>query len=99
MSSEVERRRTLHELDCWEEFFDALWTGDKSFEVRREEPGAPYEVGDLLELNEMLARGHVRSGRHIRATVRYILRDDPWGYLADDVVVLGLDIGARLSTV
>lgn len=44
-----------HELKTWPEFFQALWDGDKTFELRKDD--RPYVVGDLLVLREFDPNG------------------------------------------
>jgi len=67
-------RMEIHELKTWPEYFDAVWTNKKNFEVRKNDRG--YQIGDLLLLREYnpapgLASGEY-SGREILAIVRYL---------------------------
>jgi hypothetical protein len=41
---------TVHELKSWPEFFSAIETGEKTFELRRNDRN--YQVGDVLVLRE-----------------------------------------------
>jgi hypothetical protein len=38
----------VHELKCWPEYFDAILSGEKTFEVRRDDRG--FQRGDIIEL-------------------------------------------------
>ncbi|ELT8920266.1 DUF3850 domain-containing protein [Enterococcus faecalis] len=47
---EVKQEPTIHELKILPEYFEAVVSGDKRFEIRKND--RKYEVGDILELNE-----------------------------------------------
>ena len=74
------------------EYFEALLAGDKTFELRREEPGEPaFAVGDYLALNECETGKHCEprySGRCLLYRITYVLRGTP--LLAERTVALGL---------
>lgn len=38
----------IHELKCWPQYFDAVVSGEKTFEVRRDDRG--FQTGDVVEL-------------------------------------------------
>jgi hypothetical protein len=38
-----------HELKTWPKYFDLLWTGRKTFEIRRDERGRGKIVGLLVD--------------------------------------------------
>ncbi len=40
----------VHKLKCWPEYFQAVRSGAKTFEFRKDD--RPYEVGDILQLQE-----------------------------------------------
>lgn len=40
----------IHELKCLPEYFEALASGKKTFEIRKNDRG--FKVGDLIALNE-----------------------------------------------
>ncbi len=86
----------IHELKCVPEFFEAVASGDKPFEVRRDD--RRFEVGDVLQLKEFVTAalpvnpGQSRdTGRMIERRVTYVLRhaDFPDG-VPDGWCVLGL---------
>ncbi|WPH51275.1 DUF3850 domain-containing protein [Enterococcus faecalis] len=47
---EVEKEPAIHELKILPEYFEAVVSGDKRFEIRKNDRG--YKVGDILRLNE-----------------------------------------------
>ena len=61
-----------HTLKTWPEFFRALWSGDKRFELRYDDRN--FAMGDVLVLEEYNPHSRERSGRWIRAYVSYMVR-------------------------
>lgn len=47
---EVEKEPAIHELKILPEYFEAVVSGNKRFEIRKNDRG--YKVGDILRLNE-----------------------------------------------
>lgn len=47
---EVEKEPTIHELKILPEYFEAVVSGDKRFEIRKNDRN--YQKGDILRLNE-----------------------------------------------
>ena len=82
---------TEHELKCWPEFFSAIVSGEKTFELRKDDRG--FKVGDVLRLREWSpARPEAHggyTGRSLRVTVSYVLSG--WA-LADGYVVMGIKL-------
>lgn len=84
----------IHELKVWPVFFDAILTGRKTFEVRRNDRG--FQTLDLLLLREYnpdvmrYLSGEVPqryTGRVIHARIGYLLA----GYgISDGYVVMAL---------
>jgi hypothetical protein len=64
-----------HELKCWPEYFGAILSGEKTFEIRKNDRG--FKVGDELWLREFgeggAGQGFVYTGRETRRTVSYVL--------------------------
>ena len=77
-----------HELKCWPLFFEAVASGVKPFEVRRDDRG--YQPGDLLRLREWNPDSETYTGRECHRRVTYLLDlgAPMWGL--DGLVVLGL---------
>lgn len=40
----------IHQLKCWPQYFDAIVSGEKTFEVRRDDRG--FQRGDVIELQK-----------------------------------------------
>lgn len=93
----------LHELKCAVEFYDAVASGLKPFELRRDDRG--FDTGDMLWLREYgpdvaamprdcfpgvrpLIDADGYTGASTLRVITYVLRDFP--HLADGYVVLGL---------
>ena len=70
----------IHELKTHPEYFQAVYDGDKNFEVRPYD--REFKVGDVLHLREWDPKSMTYSGRDIRVGVGYILHGYP-----------GIDIG------
>lgn len=69
-----------HDLKIWPQYFDAVASGDKTFEWRKDD--RDYRVGDTLRLREWLPDRERYTGREITKRVSYILRGNgfPEGY-------------------
>ena len=65
-----------HELKSWQEFFEAVLQGEKTFEVRYNDRG--YRVGDMLRLREWNGKTGQYTGRELRMEVKYIM---PWSMI------------------
>lgn len=82
----------IHELKCHTDYFEDLITGEKTFEVRKDDRF--FEVGDYLALNEVQAEGLCVSeellytGRCCLVSISYILADSE--YCKDGYVILGI---------
>ena len=78
----------IHELKCAKEYFEAVVSGEKSFEVRKND--RQYAAGDFLAMNEVQYVPEIRTdgdgviteqvptytGRSCLVQVVYILNDD-----------------------
>jgi len=74
----------IHDLKILPKYFDAVESGIKPFEVRKND--RPFAVGDVLLLYEW--DGKQYTGRTTRKLISYIL--DVPEYCADGYVILGL---------
>lgn len=77
-----------HELKTLPQFFEAVKSGDKTFEVRFND--RDFKVGDFLLLQEFTPSDGY-TGAELLVRVSYIL-DDP-AYCKDGFVVLGFGKG------
>lgn len=59
-----------HALKCWPEFFQPIFEGKKTHEIRINDRG--YKVGDLLLLGEWNPETEEYTGRNLTVEVTYI---------------------------
>lgn len=71
-----------HDLKTWPEFFEALLTGNKPFELRKNDRS--FQVGDHLCLREWNPKTRSYSGREITKRVTYMLEQRPGAGCAAD---------------
>jgi hypothetical protein len=74
----VEETVTEHYLKTWPEFFDAIVSGAKRFEIRREDD-RHFDPMDVLVLQDYDPQTKRYSGREYRARVLYLVRGPEWG--------------------
>jgi hypothetical protein len=87
----------VHELKVWPRFFDAIASGDKTFEARKDDRPEPFRAGDTLVLREWapppcdsdgLPYGFgFYTGRELRRTVTYLLTGRAFGIERGHVVM------------
>lgn len=75
----------VHELKILPEYFVEVITGNKKFEVRKND--RDFNTGDCVKLNEY--KDGEYTGNFVKCEVGYIL-DDP-NYCADGMVVFSID--------
>lgn len=63
-----------HELKTWPEYFQAILSGEKKFEIRKADRA--FRVGDRLHLREYFPNARTYSGRELTVEVTYILDDE-----------------------
>lgn len=61
-----------HELKTWPEFFGPVWTGEKKFEIRKND--RDFAPGDTLLLREYKTRGGY-TGRFMYVEILYMLEE------------------------
>jgi ASC-1-like (ASCH) protein len=76
-----------HELKCWPEYFDAIYIGEKKFEVRKNDRN--YQVGDSLYLQEWSPQFQSYTGRMLVLQVTYILQGGQFG-IEEGYVVMSI---------
>jgi hypothetical protein len=86
---EPEPNRKEHNLKVWPGFYDALESGEKTFELRHDDRG--YRAGDVLLLREWSPNSGEYTGRQMRRKVSYII-SGLWG-LQQNVVCMALQSG------
>lgn len=77
-----------HELKTWPRFFNVILTGEKTFEVRRND--RDFQPGDYLILKEYDPHKKEYTGRQIKKYVPYILYDDTYQGVEEGHVVMSL---------
>lgn len=75
-----------HHLKILPNYFEAVWSGDKRAELRKDDRG--YEVGDVLHLHEW--DGEKYTGNAITVTVTHILRRCSTYGLMDGYCILSI---------
>lgn len=78
---------TTHELKTWPEYFEAVASGAKNFEIRSTKDRT-FEVGDKVVLKEWDPATSSYSGRLRVRQITYIVAGAP--FLPDRLAVLGL---------
>lgn len=83
------RTVTVHRLKTWIPYFDAVISGAKPFEVRRDDRG--FQRGDRVQLVEVSepVRGMTPTGREAMYEITYVLTGGQFG-IEPGYVVLGL---------
>ena len=76
----------IHELKTAPEYFEAVISGEKTFEVRKND--RPFQKGDLLALNEYDRTEETYSGRSCLVYIDYILKDPV--YCKDGYVIMSI---------
>lgn len=76
-----------HYLKTWPEFYAAVRSGAKRYEIRSFD--RPYAIGDELVLLEYEPLARTFSGRSLKAAVTFITEPNEWG-LPPGLGVLGL---------
>ena len=82
-------------LKCWPEFFEALWKGIKTFDVRLND--RPYQVGKTIAQYEYDPVTQQVSGRVVRASIVYMLSHEDFSGIANGYVCLALDGFERMT--
>jgi ASC-1-like (ASCH) protein len=59
-----------HRLKTWSEYFEAVLSGKKTFEIRKNDRG--FQVNDLLLLQEYNPKTEEYTGRELLVEVTYI---------------------------
>lgn len=77
----------IHTLKIQSEYFEAVRSGKKRFEVRKDDRTPRYEVGDTLLLEEITADG-TYTGRDVSVLVDYVYRG-PIG-LQDEYCIMSI---------
>jgi hypothetical protein len=63
-----------HELKTWIEYFQVIESGEKSFELRKND--RDFKKGHLLLLREYNKETHEYTGRKLSRKITYVLKGD-----------------------
>ena len=77
----------LHEMKILEQYYADVYSGAKTFELRKDDRNV--QVGDTLLLREWT--GQFYTGRQIPANVTYVLRDCTQFGLMKGYCIIGID--------
>lgn len=67
----------IHELKTWNEYFEEIFMGHKTFEVRKAD--RPFKKGDILILREWNLKTKQYTGRELARNVSYVLEGGQFG--------------------
>lgn len=93
-----------HNLKTWPKHFEAMWLGEKQFELRYNDRG--FRVGDTLLLVEWepaldynTTKQGFATGRSLEATITYILdtNEEQPEFVPDDWVILSIVVTRHSS--
>lgn len=77
----------LHELKIKPEYYDEVFWGHKTFEIRKDD--RDYKVGDLINFKVETKEGEYATTEKVYA-ITYILRNCPQYGLMDGYCILGI---------
>lgn len=78
--------KNTHELKILPQYFQAVWEGNKTFELRKND--RDYRVGDTLVLREYSDGEY--TGSFLKVIITYILKDCPEYGLNSEYCILGI---------
>jgi hypothetical protein len=76
----------IHDLKIFPQYFEAVESGRKTFEIRKDD--RPYKVGDILILREWSTSTNSYTGNRTERKITYALRGAPG--IQEGYVILGL---------
>lgn len=79
-----------HVLKCHPAYFDRVWAGDKTFEIRADDREPRFAEGDRVYLVEWDPAAGRELPRYLTSVITCIVRGPAYG-LAEGHCVLGLD--------
>jgi len=78
----------VHILKTWSEYFEEVFLGRKTFEIRKNDRN--FKVGDALFLREWDNSKDSFTGREVLKKVTYILKGGSFG-LEDGFVIISIE--------
>ena len=67
----------VHDLKTWPVYFRRVFSGDKTFEVRKDD--RDFQIGDFLNLKEYNPDTNEYTGKSVSVYITYILRGGGFG--------------------
>lgn len=86
----------IHELKTWPLYFQEVWAGRKTHEIRVNDRN--YQVGDYLFLREYDPTLKEYTGNECAVLVTYITEGGSWG-LPENICVMSIRFSLRLNDV
>lgn len=80
-------KETVHELKTWKQYFEEVFMGRKTFEIRKNDRN--FKRGDILILKEWDNDNKSYTGREMARRVTYILNGGQFG-ISDEFVVMSI---------
>lgn len=68
------RHHTTHVVKCWPEYFKAIQSGEKTFDLRFDD--RDYQIGDDLVQEEFRVGVGEYTGRELRCKITFIARGE-----------------------
>ena len=84
---------TRHELKTWPKYFAAVRSGQKRFEIRRND--REFKVGDILVLREFDPEDDAYTGQTEERQITFLLSEEDYGVI-HGFVAIGFGEGAEL---
>ena len=78
--------KKTHDLKTWKEFYEAIYDGKKTFEIRKND--RDFQVGDILVLHEFDTELGEQTGQWCSAEITYMTE---WEQ-KDGYVVMAIDV-------
>ena len=85
---------TIHELKTWKEYFEEVFNGRKTFEVRKNDRN--FKKGDIIILQEWDNETQDYTGRQMARGVSYILQGGQFG-IENGFVVMAMFTPERFA--
>lgn len=86
----TEPRPTIHELKTWPKYYEAVVSGAKTFEARKNDRN--FKEGDLLRLREWDPCTQTYSGRCSTYRAAYVLTDEQHDAVREGFAIIALGI-------
>lgn len=91
----AKRKKMIHELKTHPEYFQRILTGDKTFEVRKND--RDFQTGDVVLLREYYPDADTYSGMEVELKIIYILNGGQFG-IKKGYCVMGLSQAKQQKT-